>query len=290
MLQRPAALLSDVSARLWSSGNSNNDSDDESTNDGETNTTSSAGISENNPSAFVSKKKRFSYPATLLERFSHRNSGATSTTTTTTTSTTTTAGAGSTHHHHSKDAVPHISIAPTSHRENTAIHALKDTFYFPSPWSLLPALPTIPCMSGLGQSNLFTDAPSLNTTYYPGDIESPHEHSRNASSSSRQRRSFNEDENVTHHQKAGALFTSGNKHDSFKKLEGLNVLMLGGYRGSILRDANTGRRLWVPLKVGFNVRKAELAIGLTREDELRSESLIPLPHLAFSPLPAGNPK
>jgi hypothetical protein len=269
MLQRPAALLSDVSARLWSSGNGNNN-DNDSNNDGESNSASSAATSvqqQENVTSDVGKKKRFSYPSALLERFSHRNSAATTSSTTAAAA----AAGGSSTHHSANNAVPHISIAPTTHRENTAFHALKDTFYLPSPWTFLPALPTIPCMSGLGQSNLFTDSPSTDTNYYPGDLESPHEsHSRNASS--RRRRGSNEDENITHHQKAGALFTTGNKHDSFKKLEGSNVLMLGGYRGSILRDANTGRRLWVPLKVGFNVRKAELAIGLTGEDELRSES------------------
>lgn len=38
--------------------------------------------------------------------------------------------------------------------------------------------------------------------------------------------------------------------DAFSKLEG-NVLMMGGYRGSILRDARSGRRVWVPLRVSI---------------------------------------
>lgn len=136
-------------------------------------------------------------------------------------------------------------------------------------------------MSGLGQSNLFSDTiPNATTSTVTGTSDGP------SPSFSRKRNPGDIDqspadirykqddrENVRHHHKAGALFP-GNKIDSFDKLEGLNVLMLGGYRGSILRDANTGRRLWAPLRVGFNVRKAELAIGLTEEDELQSESLL----------------
>jgi hypothetical protein len=46
-----------------------------------------------------------------------------------------------------------------------------------------------------------------------------------------------------------------------------DVVILGGYRGSILRDTATGRRVWIPLKVGFNLRKIDLEVGLEPEDE-----------------------
>lgn len=57
-----------------------------------------------------------------------------------------------------------------------------------------------------------------------------------------------------------------------KRLEG-NVVVLGGYRGSILRD-KAGKRLWIPLRVGFGLRKANLALGLSDSDELNSEDTV----------------
>ncbi|KAI4188004.1 MAG: hypothetical protein LQ346_005390 [Caloplaca aetnensis] len=56
-----------------------------------------------------------------------------------------------------------------------------------------------------------------------------------------------------------------------------DVVVLGGYRGSILRSANPPhRQLWVPIKVGLNIRKVNLEVGLTPKDEERmKESIIP---------------
>lgn len=54
-----------------------------------------------------------------------------------------------------------------------------------------------------------------------------------------------------------------------------DVVILGGYRGSILRSAKPPhRQLWVPMKVGLNLRKVDLEVGLTREDEERMEDTI----------------
>lgn len=47
-----------------------------------------------------------------------------------------------------------------------------------------------------------------------------------------------------------------------------DVIVLGGYRGSILRSAKPPhRQLWVPVKVGLNIRKVNLEVGLEPEDE-----------------------
>lgn len=47
-----------------------------------------------------------------------------------------------------------------------------------------------------------------------------------------------------------------------------DVVVLGGYRGSILRSAQPPhRQLWVPVKVGLNIRKVNLEVGLRPEDE-----------------------
>jgi hypothetical protein len=62
--------------------------------------------------------------------------------------------------------------------------------------------------------------------------------------------------------------------NGFDKLSG-NVVVLGGYRGSILRDARDGKRLWVPLKVPLGLRKPDLSIGLSDAAEAKTaESII----------------
>ncbi|TID17889.1 hypothetical protein E6O75_ATG10534 [Venturia nashicola] len=56
---------------------------------------------------------------------------------------------------------------------------------------------------------------------------------------------------------------------ALEDLEG-DIVILGGYRGSILREAQKPhRRLWVPIKVGLNIRKVDLEVGLDHEDEER---------------------
>ncbi|EFX03929.1 hypothetical protein CMQ_857 [Grosmannia clavigera kw1407] len=54
-----------------------------------------------------------------------------------------------------------------------------------------------------------------------------------------------------------------------------DVVVMGGYRGSILRSAEPPhRQLWVPVKVGLNIRKVNMEIGLDREDELNMDKSI----------------
>ncbi|EAW11864.1 uncharacterized protein ACLA_006210 [Aspergillus clavatus NRRL 1] len=54
-----------------------------------------------------------------------------------------------------------------------------------------------------------------------------------------------------------------------------DIVILGGYRGSILRSAKPPhRQLWVPMKVGLNIRKVDLEVGLHPEDEERMEETI----------------
>lgn len=47
-----------------------------------------------------------------------------------------------------------------------------------------------------------------------------------------------------------------------------DIVIMGGYRGSILRSAQPPhRQLWVPVKVGLNIRRVNLEVGLKPEDE-----------------------
>jgi hypothetical protein len=53
-----------------------------------------------------------------------------------------------------------------------------------------------------------------------------------------------------------------------------DIVIMGGYRGSVLRSTKTKRQVWVPVKVGLNIRKVDLEVGLEPEDEERMEETI----------------
>ncbi|CCE62088.1 hypothetical protein TPHA_0B04180 [Tetrapisispora phaffii CBS 4417] len=59
----------------------------------------------------------------------------------------------------------------------------------------------------------------------------------------------------------------------FDELEG-DLVIMGGYRGSILRDKKTGRRVWIPIKTALNLREEDLLIGPTKNDEMQEEDKI----------------
>lgn len=69
-------------------------------------------------------------------------------------------------------------------------------------------------------------------------------------------------------------------HPNFTKalgeLEG-DLVILGGYRGSILRSAEPpNRQLWVPIKVGLNLRKVDLEVPFDEgADERMEQTIIP---------------
>ncbi|KAH7313335.1 hypothetical protein B0I35DRAFT_355384 [Stachybotrys elegans] len=64
--------------------------------------------------------------------------------------------------------------------------------------------------------------------------------------------------------------------DVLENLTG-DIVIMGGYRGSILRSSEPPhQQLWAPVKVGLNLRKANLEVGLDPEDEEKMEaSIIP---------------
>lgn len=53
-----------------------------------------------------------------------------------------------------------------------------------------------------------------------------------------------------------------------------DFLVMGGYRGSVLRNALTHRRIWIPIKAGLNIRKIDLLIGPNDKDEFKTEKKI----------------
>ncbi|SMN21037.1 similar to Saccharomyces cerevisiae YJR098C Putative protein of unknown function [Maudiozyma saulgeensis] len=68
-------------------------------------------------------------------------------------------------------------------------------------------------------------------------------------------------------------YTYGRLSSIWNEVDGDFVIM-GGYRGSILRDAKTHRRLWVPIKAGLNLTKIDLYIGPTEQDEIETQKHI----------------
>lgn len=59
----------------------------------------------------------------------------------------------------------------------------------------------------------------------------------------------------------------------FSNIDG-PIVVMGGYRGLILRDTKTRKRVWIPLKAGFNLRKIDLLLGSSLDDELKATDLI----------------
>ncbi|KAI1453585.1 hypothetical protein F4805DRAFT_361065 [Annulohypoxylon moriforme] len=70
--------------------------------------------------------------------------------------------------------------------------------------------------------------------------------------------------------------TPDNLSDLDRALELLtgDIVIMGGYRGSVLRSTRTNRQVWVPVKLGLNIRKVNLEVGLSPEDEERMEETI----------------
>lgn len=115
---------------------------------------------------------------------------------------------------------------------------------------------------------------------------------RNASSSSRPPEADNETKLGTSGltsfsrgahkvKRSGNIATSdGETHPFFtqalQELEG-DLVVLGGYRGSILRSAEPPhRQLWVPIKVGLNLRKVDLEVPFEADaDEHMEDTIIP---------------
>jgi hypothetical protein len=81
-------------------------------------------------------------------------------------------------------------------------------------------------------------------------------------------------------QSSNATAAAAETHPFFtqalQELEG-DLVVLGGYRGSILRSAEPPhRQLWVPIKVGLNLRKVDLEVPFDADaDERMKETIIP---------------
>lgn len=109
------------------------------------------------------------------------------------------------------------------------------------------------------------------------------EHSRSFSGDKLHRTSATPRESLTRSAQPSAAGTdmaakTAEQHPNFTRalseLTG-DLVVLGGYRGSILRSAEPPhRQLWVPLKVGLNLRKVDLEVGFDPEDEETMEKRV----------------
>ncbi|GAA5877946.1 hypothetical protein JCM16303_002788 [Sporobolomyces ruberrimus] len=205
------------------------------------------------------------------------------------------------------------SIAPVTHRENSAKRALYDS---------MPSLPSIPSIESLishpflasYNSSTSSSSPSkskqkqkqkgkryfsTNSSHAPPPAVLPVRSRSNpctpreSDDSDHDHDEEEEDEDDTppgtppilerrsransiSHETTSNSDSTGSKSstkDALASLHG-NVLMLGGFRGSVLRDPVADQRLWIPLKVPAGIRKVTLALGLTEEDEARSKEKI----------------
>ncbi|KAL8966102.1 MAG: hypothetical protein Q9197_006178, partial [Variospora fuerteventurae] len=149
----------------------------------------------------------------------------------------------------------------------------------------LPSLPSLPAVNlgSLRPEFLRSRAVSETTRRPPWPLESGREGmlSKNSASPERQ---YNlphplaqpEGVDVDSTKSSGPPQDSVQSHldQALESLTG-DIVILGGYRGSILRSAKPPhRQLWVPIKVGLNMRKVNLEVGLEPEDEERMQDTI----------------
>ncbi|KAK4961504.1 hypothetical protein LTR10_001994 [Elasticomyces elasticus] len=73
---------------------------------------------------------------------------------------------------------------------------------------------------------------------------------------------------------AGKPLPHPHLNQALERLDG-DIVVLGGYRGSILRSAEPPhRQVWVPVKVGLNLRKVDLEVGIDEADDDRPSTKI----------------
>lgn len=163
-------------------------------------------------------------------------------------------------------------FADVSAQINTRMKAFKDTWADSS-----VKLPSMPSMASLTPDFIRERAGSVTRkpagtggrerAQSTADMRLPQEDKSNGSARNTSRSAANE-----------SRFESTHPHmfKALSQLEG-DIVILGGYRGSILRSAQAPhRQLWAPVKVGLNIRKVDLEVGLEPgDDERATEKVIP---------------
>jgi pimeloyl-ACP methyl ester carboxylesterase len=149
-----------------------------------------------------------------------------------------------------------ISVfADVSSQVNSRFKAIQDTWQ-DSAFSKMPKLPSVSMRKGLPFEWMTTLTTDLHSTETSREVDQNTKPDQIASHGSADGTNANN--------RAHPII-----HRALSKMTG-DVLVMGGYRGSILRSAEPPhRQLWVPVKVGLNIRKVDLEVGLNDEDEER---------------------
>lgn len=166
-----------------------------------------------------------------------------------------------------------------SEQVNSRLKAIKDSWQ-DSNFKL--SVPSMPNFSFSSRDDLFRRQNAMSTPRIANDDTSPNTRvsfmANNANAPSRRASIRRSRAKETSFDTKGMAPGSAASHPYFMAalhdLEG-DLVILGGYRGSILRSAEPPhRQLWVPIKVGLNLRKVDLEIGLDPEDEESMEERI----------------
>ncbi|QSZ30522.1 hypothetical protein DSL72_000076 [Monilinia vaccinii-corymbosi] len=167
-----------------------------------------------------------------------------------------------------------------NHREqvNSRVKAIRDSFQDRSTFRMpqLPSMPSMPRVPSFGFSMNFwiPSTPSYRSksiTDEPSGILPIATKKKSLESSP----SFAKPDTFFGNENTRSSTKPTNALD--KAMENLtgDVVIMGGYRGSILRSAKPPHhQLWVPVKVGLNIRKVDLEVGLDPEDEEKMEESI----------------
>jgi pimeloyl-ACP methyl ester carboxylesterase len=144
-------------------------------------------------------------------------------------------------------------FADVSTQVNSRLKAIQDTWQ-DSSFAKMPKLPSISMIKGLPFDWMNHDShPQASTAT---SKETPQ------ISKTKDRLKISNGSDAASNERAHPIM-----HRALSKMTG-DVVVMGGYRGSILRSAEPpNRQLWVPVKVGLNIRKVDLEVGLKDEDE-----------------------
>lgn len=146
-------------------------------------------------------------------------------------------------------------FADVSSQVNSRFKAIQDTWQ-DSAFAKMPKLPSVGLLRGLPFDWINNESPS----------QASKDTSKATSENSKANESIgtNDVSDPSLSKRAHPIM-----HRALSKMTG-DVVVMGGYRGSILRSAEPPhRQLWVPVKVGLNIRKVDLEVGLYDEDEER---------------------
>ncbi|MCJ1336654.1 hypothetical protein MMC09_001932 [Bachmanniomyces sp. S44760] len=155
---------------------------------------------------------------------------------------------------------------------NSRMKAIKDSFQDSS--IKLPSLPSMPSLPNVSSLSLASLRPDFTKSRSASDPKRPLETIDALRNGAMPTVRGGYSSNVVDTKPKSPRYPPSYFEDALENLTG-DIVIMGGYRGSILRSAKPPhRQLWVPVKVGLNIRKVNLEVGLNPEDEESMEDHI----------------